>query len=238
MGGQDTHTAGRVASTTSSPPPRYRPTEHPICPAARAHVLVPFMPHPPSAAAAHLAAIIDLLCQTAAARIAGGRLAGPLIVLICTRLRRMAARFAAHAARAGTPSPPPRNPGTAKPRPALAPKTPALPRRVAWLLRLVPETAAGASQLQNLLAGPEMAALVAAAPQTGRVLRPLCRILGVRPPAFLVLPPPVPRVPPARAATAEVAAPAGPSPSPPHRKEPVRMPPILLRACGPPRGLA
>jgi hypothetical protein len=196
------------------------------------------MPYPPSAVAANVAAIIDLLCRMVAARIAGGRLAGPLIVLICTRLRRMAARFAAHAARAGTALPPRRNRGAARPRPASAPKASALPRRVAWLLRLVPETAAGASQLQHLLAGPEMAALVAAAPQTGRVLRPLCRMLGVRPPAFLALPPPVRRAPPARAATAEVAAPVGPSPSPPRRKAPLRMPPILLRACGPPGGVA
>jgi len=196
------------------------------------------MPHRPSPAAAHLAAIIDLLCRMVAARIAGGRLAGPLIVLICSRLRRMAARFAAHAARAGTPSPRRRNRGAAKPRPASAPKPPALPRRVAWLLRLVPETAAGASQLQHLLAGPEMAALVAAAPHTGRVLRPLCRMLGVRPPAFLALPPPVRPVPPARAATARVAAPAGPSPSPPRRAAPMRAPPILLRACGPPGDVA
>jgi hypothetical protein len=195
------------------------------------------MTHPPFAVAANVAAIIDLLCRMVAARISGGRLAGPLIVLICSRLRRMAARFAAHAARAGTPSRPRRNRGAARPRPAAAPKPAALPRRIAWLVRLVPETAAGASQLQHLLAGPEMAALVAAAPQTGRVLRPLCRMLGVRPPAFLVLPPPARRAPPAQAATAARAAPTASAPGPPRRKGPMRAPPILLRACGPPDGV-
>lgn len=201
------------------------------------------MPLASSTPAANVAAIIDLLCRMVAARISGGRLAGPLIVLICTRLRRMAARFAAVAARAGTPSPPRRNRGAAKPRSAAAQNASALPRRVAWLLRLVPESAAGASQLQHLLAGPEMAALVAAAPQTGRVPRPLCRMLGVRPPAFLALPPPVRRAPPAQAATAARAAPAASSPNPPrhkgppHRKGPMRAPPILLRACGPPGGV-
>jgi hypothetical protein len=195
------------------------------------------MPLTPSAAAAQLAAIIDLLCRTVAARVGRGGLAGPLILLICARLRRMAARFAAHIARAGTPSPLRRNRGAARPRPASAPKAPALPRRVAWLLRLVPETAVGASQLQHLLAGPEMAALVAAAPRTGRILRPLCRMLGVRPPAFLALPPPARRAPPAQAAPAGRATPAASSQGPPRRLRPMPAPPVELHACGPPGGV-
>ncbi len=52
-------------------------------------------------------------------------------------------------------------------------------------MRLVPGAAAGAAQLQTLLTEPEMAALTAAAPQMGRLLRPLCRMLGVTaPPAY------------------------------------------------------
>jgi hypothetical protein len=39
-----------------------------------------------------------------------------------------------------------------------------------------------------MLDDPEMAALVAGAPQLGRVLRPLCRMLAVKPPAWLRLP--------------------------------------------------
>jgi hypothetical protein len=35
------------------------------------------------------------------------------------------------------------------------------------------------------MADPEMAQLVAAAPQAGRILRPLCRMLRVRRPAYL-----------------------------------------------------
>ena len=117
-----------------------------------------------------------------AARGGTGGLAGPLIVLIWTRLRRMAGRFAGLAARvaAGTASPRRRaspHPATGRPHPPYR----RLPRGFAWLVRQLPGTAAGAAQMQYLLAEPEMAALLAAAPQMGRILRPLCRMLGVRP---------------------------------------------------------
>jgi hypothetical protein len=42
--------------------------------------------------------------------------------------------------------------------------------------------------LEEMLEDPEMAALVAEAPQLGRTLRPLCRMLAVKPPAWLRLP--------------------------------------------------
>jgi hypothetical protein len=41
--------------------------------------------------------------------------------------------------------------------------------------------------LQELLADPDMAALVAAAAQAGRILRPLCRMLNAEPPPYLRL---------------------------------------------------
>jgi hypothetical protein len=74
-----------------------------------------------------------------------------------------------------------------KPRPG-RPAPPWLPRGQAWVIRLVPATAAAASQLRALLAEPEMAAL-AQAPPMRRLLRPLCQMLGVAPP------PPVPKRP-------------------------------------------
>ncbi len=37
-------------------------------------------------------------------------------------------------------------------------------------------------------ATPEMAALLAAAPEAGRILRPLCRLLAITPPGALALP--------------------------------------------------
>ncbi|HEX3348937.1 MAG TPA: hypothetical protein VHS58_12645 [Acetobacteraceae bacterium] len=42
----------------------------------------------------------------------------------------------------------------------------------------------------RLLAEPEMQALLAAAPQLGRILRPLFRLTGTRPPPGLIPPPP------------------------------------------------
>ncbi len=174
------------------------------------------------------AAIIDLLCRMVAARIAGGRLAGPLIILIWRRLNRMGVRFAALAARhdAGTLRPPrlrPRAPRPARPRPPDP-----LPRGKAWLIRLVPEAAGGASQLQHLLADAEMVALIAAAPQAGRILRPLCRMLGLRPPAVLALPPRPPRPPAAPPPAPHPPAP----PRRPHRPAPIAQPAPCV--CGPP----
>jgi hypothetical protein len=57
---------------------------------------------------------------------------------------------------------------------------PLLPRNRAWLLRLVPEAASGASQLRYFLADPEVASLLAAAPKLQAILRPLCHMLGIR----------------------------------------------------------
>ena len=211
-------------------------------------------PTPPSSPAERFAGVIDLLCRAVAAR--GGRdgLAGPLVVLIWSRLRRMAGRFARLAARTGAGVPPAASRRPATPRPARPPPPrlppprlppprlppPRLPRGFAWLVRLVPATASGGSQLQYLLAEPEMAALLAAAPQAGRILRPLCRMLGVRPPPALLKP-----RPPARAPAAAPSCPTAPNRTPPaasspatpprrRRPAPTRAPPTGRGARGPP----
>ncbi len=73
----------------------------------------------------------------------------------------------------------------------------ALPRRFAWLRQYLPETAIYADQLQQLLADPEIAALVAQVPQAGKILRPICRMLGVQPiPQILTPQAPNPAPPP------------------------------------------
>ncbi len=55
-----------------------------------------------------------------------------------------------------------------------------LPRGFGWLVRIALYRAAGyGSQLRVILAQPEMVALLMAAPQAGRILRPLCRMLAV-----------------------------------------------------------
>lgn len=122
------------------------------------------------------ALIVGGLCRAVAA--GRGGLSVVLIVLVWGRLRRMAVRFAVLAAR-------PRESGIApvtRVRPVAA-KRPAqvrLPQGFAWLMRLVPGSAAYASQLQYLLTDPEMVGLLEAAPGIGRVMRPLCQMLGVR----------------------------------------------------------
>ena len=56
-----------------------------------------------------------------------------------------------------------------------------LPNRAGWLVREFGwEVAAFGSQLQHLLGQPEMQAALAARPGVGRILRPICRMLGVR----------------------------------------------------------
>ena len=139
---------------------------------------------PPAASPAladRFAHLVEGLRRAIAARGVGLGLAVPLMLLLWSRLRRTAERFARLAAKvhAGTLPPPRRR--LRSPRPA-RPQPLRLPRGVAWLVRRLPQAASAASQLQHLLADPAMADLLAAAPQAGRLLRPLCQMLGVRPP--------------------------------------------------------
>ena len=121
-----------------------------------------------------------------------GVLAGPRFFLMFTRLKAIKYAFARLAARIQA--------GRAFPRRSETPRKPAetktprtknpLPQGVAWLIKLVPETAVSASQLRFLLADPEMVALLATAPAPLRKpIRSLCRMLGLDPPKVLALPP-------------------------------------------------
>ena len=108
------------------------------------------------------------------------------------RLRHLAARFRAVAS---TPLPPPRPaagppPGPLEPRfipthsfRVVSADPPserrALPRAWRWLLRLVPQLAAGRAQLEDLLADPATQETLAADPRLGPLLRPLGWMLGV-----------------------------------------------------------
>jgi hypothetical protein len=68
------------------------------------------------------------------------------------------------------------------------------PKNFAWLIRMLPyEAACFGSQLQHQFSQPEMMALLEAAPQVGRLLRPLCRMLAIELPPALRLPPRPPR---------------------------------------------
>ncbi len=185
----------------------------------------------PATPAERFAGIIDTLCQ-AVARRGGGRdrLAGTLVILIWRHLRQLAARIVALAARieAGRHRRYPSRRPPRRPAPPRRRAPPVLPHGPAWLVRLVPEAAASGSQLSYLLAEPEMAALLDAAPQMRRLLRPLGRMLGVR------LPPPArPAEPAPPAATERATPPDTPDPPPPPAP---RLPPPPPRPppAGPP----
>ncbi len=138
-----------------------------------------------------LALIIEALRRIIAARAGRDRAAVPIVLLVWPYLHRLAARFEALArrVRAGgrvVATPRTRPASLAPPSPAphsLAPRCrpPRPPRGLAWLIRLAPDAAQLGGQLRHLLADPELASLLAAAPQAGRILRPLCRMLGILP---------------------------------------------------------
>ena len=117
----------------------------------------------------------------------------PLIKLIWRRLRRMKTRFAAIMARfeAGTLPPPsarkPRDPD----QPAAKPRQPPpieLILRPGWICPIIDRAFMRSWDLEELLEDPDTVAKVAEVPQLGSVLRPACRMLGVKTPPWLRLP--------------------------------------------------
>jgi hypothetical protein len=134
-----------------------------------------------------------------------------VITLLWSYLHRVEKRFAALARRveAGGAAGAPARTSAASLAPRLpqfgppCPRRPGLPTKFCWLILLVPYHAACiAGQVRHLLMDPEMAALFAAAPQAGRIFRPLCRMLGIAPERGLppgLFRPPVPRRSPAQA---------------------------------------
>ncbi len=119
-----------------------------------------------------------------------------LMVHVYNRLSRISHRFdrlAAHWQAGTLPRPRPSRAGTA-PSARRATATPArptglgLPTGTAWLIRLIQPTAQFAPGIALFLARPETLALVQAAPQAGRLLRPLCRMLAIPTPDYLRLP--------------------------------------------------
>ena len=201
---------------------------------------------PPRTPAPALAGLIATLLAMLGARLERpGRpgLAGPVILAVANRLQRLHSRLTRLIARweAGTLTPPRRRP----PPRRRAPRAPGpwdhlphLPRGRGWLPRLVPGSGVGAAQLRRLLDEPGMQALLEAAPQAGRVLRPLWHILSAEPPPPLLRrPPPAPA--PAEEAKAEPEArPPRSVPRPPATARPSAAPPaappIAACACGPP----
>jgi hypothetical protein len=169
----------------------------------------------PQAPAERFAAILFWLAQAVGAR-SGAGLPFPLIGLIVGRLSRIKQAFARVAALVAAGSYCPRR-RVAAPRPGQKPPPPdRLPRQFGWLLPLLPDAVAYRSQLEQLLADPEMAALLAAAPASlRRPIRSLCWMLRISPPPVLAAPA-KPRTP------RETKPPATPEPAetPPPRPQP------------------
>ncbi len=114
------------------------------------------------------------------------RTAGPLLGLLWRRLVRLHTRFAAILARADQPSRPPATP-RATPRSATPTPPPLMKKPLgsfAALFRLLPDYNRYRGELEQLLAEPDTAALLQAKPQLHRMVRPLCRLLRLKPPAF------------------------------------------------------
>ena len=100
------------------------------------------------------------------------------------RFSRLIARLAAGIA--------PRKPAPRAKREPTERKSPRLrlPRKKMWLRALLGWRAGGyATQIEHLLNQPETAALVANSPQAQRLLRPLCRMLGIAATCVPPLPP-------------------------------------------------
>jgi hypothetical protein len=146
--------------------------------------------------------LCDVVGGQALGGVLGGRIPGPLISVINERIKTLRDRFHRLAGRiiAGTYAPrrftPRRQPG------ARAPRQESPFRKRGWLDALLPAAVAAPYRggLIALLQQPEMAALIAAAPEPmARILRPLCWALKLKPPEILAIPrrpagvpPPVP----------------------------------------------
>jgi len=178
----------------------------------------------PPTPARRIASLLNRLIMAVDSRVHTGQLARPLVGLIIHRLILIRQAIARIAARIAAGPLTPRKSGGPRPgrRAGTANRLPTAP---AWLIKLVPEAAVCAAQLRSLLADPEVAALLAAAPgQISRPLRSLCRILGVEPP----LPaPPRPARPKPQAAPRQPRAPAAPRPGRPRYVFGLRYPPPL-----------
>jgi hypothetical protein len=161
------------------------------------------------------ALIIDGLLAAIAARIADYPFTSEMVTFLWNRVNIVRNRFLALAARiqAGKV---PRERG-AKPRARKRPGTEKPPGinwrkwlpmgRFAWLCWLMPSLANrfGAAQfgeqLRHLLGQPGMRALLAATPKAGRLLAPLCFMMGIE---DSLLRPVIPPAPPPPASTAEI----------------------------------
>ncbi len=165
-------------------------------------------------------------------------MAAPLTLLAWVRLRRLLARFASLVASVEAGRLPAarhrKTPAGPSPRPAFAPAL-RLPGGSGWLLLLAPalEARLGRAQVESLLGDPALAALLAQAPQAGRILRPLCHMLAIGlPPALRLARRPQPRRTPGESGGVTAQAERG-EPSTAQAGRP-KLPPWLSLPASPP----
>ena len=135
--------------------------------------------------------ILILLREVIARHASAFRAQAPGAVAAWERVNRLFHRFEALVLaweRGQLPTPRPRAPRIRKPA-SRAPR----PGGFAWLGRLVPGTGGFGGTLLVFLEREDIKALITAAPQAGRILRPMLHALGWEPPAHLKLPPRPPR---------------------------------------------
>ena len=118
-----------------------------------------------------------------------------MLLLIWNRLTRLGRQFTRLAERvvAGTHinPPPPRKPNTAT-RPSRAKPDETLPGHFRWLVNMIPETERITGDVFWLLNRSELHALIFEAPEVCKLLRPLCKMLGVEIPNAMLWPKPRP----------------------------------------------
>ncbi|MBV9656164.1 MAG: hypothetical protein JOZ42_16535 [Acetobacteraceae bacterium] len=146
---------------------------------------------------------VELVLRGLSLSLPRNREVAPLALGTWNRLKRLVARFSAlvAAVEAGR-CPARRRTAVAERQPSalsgegqVSPRVQALraplPNSYGWLLTVAPElnTRIGRAQIETLLAYPALVALVAQAPQAGRILRPLCHMLRITVPDGLRLPP-------------------------------------------------
>jgi hypothetical protein len=167
-------------------------------------------------------ALVDEICRVLIKHARSCFIGDALLLLLWNRITRLARRFASVAGRV-------RSGKLAEPAPAqsreaavteeAAPERPRvapaerLSRRFGWLVHMLPEAGRFGADLCSMLQRVEMEELIFASPQVGRILRPLCRMLGVEPTAALRWSP-LPKVESETvAAEAEVVRPVGNGPA-------------------------
>ncbi len=193
--------------------------ENPTCPGGPlSPITSPVNNRTPRPPAERFATLTESVARALAAEGLRLGLVAPWLALVWCKLRSTGARILriAAALEAGSlrlrpprplpPLPPPTDEKPAHPQP----RRKGLPTGFGWLLRRVTALSFGRSQLEYLLAEPDMAELIQAAPQVAHHLRPVCRMLGVKPPPGLF---------PARRPPRRTRPPAAPTPAPEIAKE-------------------